>query len=68
VPLPMRFLAGKRPEPRIQGLGRKALKLDHSLINLAAPEFTLADADGQFLSLSDFRGRTVVLVFLRHFA
>jgi peroxiredoxin len=28
-----------------------------------APEFTLADQDGKNVSLSDFRGRTVVLVF-----
>jgi peroxiredoxin len=28
-----------------------------------APEFTLADQDGNDVSLSDFRGRTVVLVF-----
>ncbi len=28
-----------------------------------APEFTLADQDGNDVSLSDYRGRTVVLVF-----
>jgi peroxiredoxin len=28
-----------------------------------APDFTLPDQDGQQVSLSDFRGRTVVLVF-----
>ncbi len=28
-----------------------------------APDFTLADQDGNDVSLSDFRGRTVVLVF-----
>jgi peroxiredoxin len=28
-----------------------------------APEFTLSDQDGQHVSLTDFRGRTVVLVF-----
>jgi len=28
-----------------------------------APEFTLSDQDGNRVSLSDFRGRTVVLVF-----
>ncbi len=28
-----------------------------------APDFTLADQDGRDVSLSDFRGRTVVLVF-----
>ena len=29
----------------------------------AAPDFTLPDQDGQKVSLADFRGRTVVLVF-----
>ncbi len=29
----------------------------------AAPDFTLPDQDGNEISLSDFRGRTVVLVF-----
>jgi peroxiredoxin len=29
----------------------------------SAPDFTLPDQDGQQVSLSDFRGRTVVLVF-----
>ena len=29
----------------------------------AAPEFTLPDQDGNTVSLSDYRGRTVVLVF-----
>ena len=28
-----------------------------------APDFTLSDQDGQHVSLTDFRGRTVVLVF-----
>jgi peroxiredoxin len=28
-----------------------------------APDFTLPDADGEFISLSDFRGKNVVLVF-----
>ncbi|MCH8107072.1 MAG: redoxin domain-containing protein [Chloroflexi bacterium] len=50
------------------GNGLKARILDHNLLHQTAPDFTLADSDGQFLSLSDFRGRTVLLVFLRHFA
>ncbi len=29
----------------------------------AAPDFTLSDQDGEKVSLADFRGRTVVLVF-----
>jgi len=33
-----------------------------------APDFTLADSDGRRFSLSDFRGKKVLLVFLRHFA
>lgn len=31
----------------------------------AAPDFTLKTADGRSLSLSDFRGKNVVLVFYR---
>lgn len=42
--------------------------LNHNLLHQTAPEFTLADSDGRFHSLSDFRGRAVLLVFLRHFA
>jgi len=30
-----------------------------------APDFTLADTAGESVSLSDFRGQPVVLVFLR---
>ncbi|MDP9189967.1 MAG: redoxin domain-containing protein, partial [Actinomycetota bacterium] len=29
----------------------------------AAPDFTLRDQDGEKVSLADFRGQTVVLVF-----
>ena len=32
-----------------------------------APEFTLTAIDGQEVSLSDYSGRNVVLVFLRGF-
>ncbi|MCH7606793.1 MAG: redoxin domain-containing protein [Chloroflexi bacterium] len=34
----------------------------------AAPDFTLPDAEGRFISLREYRGRKVILVFLRHFA
>jgi peroxiredoxin len=32
-----------------------------------APEFEVDDLDGRRIRLSDFRGRTVVLAFLRGF-
>jgi len=32
----------------------------------SAPDFHLPALDGSLVSLSDFRGRPVVLVFLRH--
>jgi len=34
---------------------------------MAAPDFTLRDTHGQAVSLSDYRGRPVVLVFTRSF-
>ena len=37
-------------------------------LNVTAPEFTLADQDGNPVSLADFRGRkNVLLVFNRTF-
>lgn len=36
-------------------------------VGAAAPEFTLTASDGRKISLSDYRGRPVVLVFLRGF-
>ena len=38
------------------------------LLGQPAPDFTLADSQGRRVSLSDFRGKRVLLVFLRHFA
>ncbi|HJN86342.1 MAG TPA: redoxin domain-containing protein [Dehalococcoidia bacterium] len=38
------------------------------LLGDVAPDFTLPTADGRFLSLQDFRGGKVLLVFLRHYA
>ena len=39
-----------------------------ALVGAQAPEFTLKAAnDGRDISLSDYRGRPVVLVFLRGF-
>ncbi len=32
-----------------------------------APEFELSDVHGKFISLSDYRGRPIVLAFLRGF-
>jgi len=36
-------------------------------INIPAPNFELADYTGQPVSLSDFRGKNVLLVFNRGF-
>ena len=33
----------------------------------AAPDFALSDVDGKMVHLSDFRGKPVVLSFLRGF-
>jgi len=38
------------------------------LVGRAAPDFTLPMPEGEFLSLQEFRGRKILLVFLRHFA
>ena len=38
------------------------------LLGATAPDFTLLSSDGEHISLSDYRGQNVVLVFLRHFA
>ena len=39
-----------------------------SLLGRSAPGFTLPSSLDGYVSLEDFRGRKVVLVFLRHFA
>ena len=36
-------------------------------LNQSAPDFTLADLNGNEVKLSDFRGRNVLLVFNRGF-
>ena len=41
--------------------------VDISGRGMAAPDFTLRDTNGQAVSLSDYRGRPVVLVFTRSF-
>ncbi len=41
---------------------------DRALLDREAPDFTLLSPDGDYYSLSDFRGTKVLLVFLRHFA
>jgi protein SCO1 len=37
---------------------------DFQPVDVAAPEFTLTDADGRTVSLADFRGKVVVLNFI----
>lgn len=44
--------------------GMSGSALNHGLpLNTPAPDFTLPDASGKSVSLKDYRGRTVVLVF-----
>ena len=33
-----------------------------------APDFTLPDPEGRYISLREYLGRKVILVFLRHYA
>ena len=48
------------------GEGLKPTELTRIKIGQAAPDFTLEDADGKAMTLSDFRGKkSVVLVFYR---
>jgi len=35
-------------------------------VGWTAPAFTLSSVDGEEVSLSDLRGRVVLLIFLRH--
>jgi peroxiredoxin len=37
------------------------------IVNTPAPDFELADTTGKLVRLSNFRGRTVLLVFNRGF-
>jgi cytochrome oxidase Cu insertion factor (SCO1/SenC/PrrC family) len=48
------------------GVGLIATELDRVKVGQAAPDFTLEDADGKAITLSDLRGKkSVVLVFYR---
>jgi cytochrome oxidase Cu insertion factor (SCO1/SenC/PrrC family) len=48
------------------GVGLIATELDRIQVGQPAPDFTLEDADGKPLALSDFRGKkSVILVFYR---
>ncbi len=42
-----------------------ASDLNRIQVGQVAPDFTLQDAEGRSMSLSDFRGKNVVLVFYR---
>ena len=58
-------LTPPRPCPRIV----PAMPVDSETVPVGspAPDFTLTAIDGQEVRLSDYRGRNVVLVFLRGF-
>jgi cytochrome oxidase Cu insertion factor (SCO1/SenC/PrrC family) len=48
------------------GVGLIATELDRVKVGQPAPDFTLKDADGKAITLSDLRGKkSVVLVFYR---
>jgi len=48
------------------GVGLAPTDLDRVKIGQPAPDFTLAELNGKWISLSDFRGKkNVVLVFYR---
>jgi cytochrome oxidase Cu insertion factor (SCO1/SenC/PrrC family) len=48
------------------GVGLVATELDRIKVGQPAPDFTLEDADGKAITLSDFRGKkSVVLAFYR---
>jgi peroxiredoxin len=42
--------------------------LPDSFLDQVAPDFNLRSSEERFIALCDFRGRKVVLVFLRHFS
>ncbi len=50
------------PEERVAYLGEAARDQSAQLMSLQAPEFSLPDLDGKLHSLSDQRGRKVLLV------
>ena len=47
------------------GLNLPPVDLERVKVGTSAPDFRLHSADGQAVSLSDYRGKTVVLVFYR---
>jgi cytochrome oxidase Cu insertion factor (SCO1/SenC/PrrC family) len=51
-------------EPK-DGANLPATEIDRVKAGQAAPDFTLENFDGKPISLSDFRGKNVVLVFYR---
>lgn len=57
---PAQTVTGKKPDP---SLARSKLKRDGLKAGAVAPEFTLPDIDGGEVSLADFRGKRVLLVF-----
>ncbi|MCH6564016.1 MAG: redoxin domain-containing protein [Myxococcales bacterium] len=50
------------PEERVAYLGEAARDQSAQLMSLRAPDFSLPDLDGKLHSLSDQRGRKVLLV------
>jgi peroxiredoxin len=46
------------------------MKTDNAipLVGQPAPDFTVALSDGRTVGLADFRGRPLLLIFLRHLA
>ena len=50
------------PEHRVWFLGDRSQGLADRLVSLTAPDFTLPDLNGRLYTLSQFRGRKVVLV------
>jgi len=51
-------------------LSRETLQSSHFNVSLGkpAPDFTLPDPEGRYISLREYLGRKVILVFLRQYA